>query len=337
MPIPLLFIGIGAAAGAIGVGKTIKAGVDQSEANKTNERADDIIKESKKKIEKCRKNCGTAIDNLGKCKIHILDESIKPFISEFEKLNHVELLESTGLNELQKMVLDQKNFTELKELQSMATSMIGGVTSGAMAGALTAFGAYGAAGALATASTGTAIASLSGAAATNATLAFFGGGSLAAGGLGMAGGTAVLGGLVAGPALAVLGIVVGAKASANLDTAYSNLSKAKEFREEMDIAATVCIGIRKRSAMFKRFLLSLNAIFEPLIYEMSQIIERSGTDFRNYSDDDKKVIAEAMSMAGAIKSILDTAILDDDGNLTSESDKIVEITRKKLEHEEVMA
>ena len=45
------------------------------------------------------------------------------------------------------------------------------------------------------ASTGTSIASLSGAAATNATLAFFGGGSLAAGGLGMAGGTAVLGGL----------------------------------------------------------------------------------------------------------------------------------------------
>ena len=46
-----------------------------------------------------------------------------------------------------------------------------------MTGALTAFEAYGAAGALATASTGTAIASLSGAAATNATLAFFGGAS----------------------------------------------------------------------------------------------------------------------------------------------------------------
>ena len=56
----------------------------------------------------------------------------------------------------------------------------------------------------AAASTGTAIATLSGAAATNATLAFFGGGSLAAGGLGMAGGTAVLGGLVAGPALCVI-------------------------------------------------------------------------------------------------------------------------------------
>lgn len=330
MPIPLLFIGIGAAAGAFGVGKSIKAGVDQKEANQTNERADDIVKDASKKIEICRKNCGTAIDNLGKRKIQILDESVKPFITEFEKLNHVELSDSKGLNELQKMVLDQKNFTELKELQSMATSMAGGLASGAVAGALTAFGAYGAAGALATASTGTAIASLSGAAATNATLAFFGGGSLAAGGLGMAGGTAVLGGLVAGPALAVLGVVVGAKASANLDKAYTNLSKAKEFKEEMDIASTLCIGIRKRTAMFNRFLLSLNSIFEPLIYEMTQIIAKRGTDFRDYSDNEKEVVAEAMAMAGAIKSILDTPILDDDGNLTPESGEMVETTRRKL-------
>lgn len=331
MPIPLLFIGIGAAAGVFGVGKSIKAGTDQKEANETNERADDIIKGASKKIETCRKNCGAAIDNLGKRKIQILDESVKPFISEFEKLNHVELSESKELNELQKMVLDQKNFTELKELQSMATSMAGGLASGVMAGAITAFGAYGAAGALATASTGTAIASLSGAAATNATLAFFGGGSLAAGGLGMAGGTAVLGGLVAGPALAVLGVVVGAKASANLDKAYSNLFKAKEFKEEMDAASSLCTAIRKRAAMFNRFLISLNSVFEPLIYEMTQIISKRGNDFRTFSDDEKKVVAEAMAMAGAIKSILDTPILDDEGNMTLKSDKIVEMTRKKLE------
>ena len=330
MPIPFLFIGAGALAGAIGVGKSIGAAVDQNEANETNERANDIIESASKKIETYRKNCGSAIDHLGKCKIQILDDSIKPFITEFEKLNHVELSESKGLNELQKMVLDQKNFTELKELQSMATSMAGGLASGAMAGAVTAFGAYSAAGVLASASTGTAIASLSGAAATNATLAFFGGGSLAAGGLGMAGGTAVLGGLVAGPALAVLGFVVGAKASANRDKAYSNLAKAKEFKEEMDTASVLCMGIRKRSSMFSRFLLSLNSIFEPLIYEMTQTIKNKGTDFRNFSDDEKKVVAEALAMAGAIKSILDTSILDDDGNLTPESEQIVEKKKKNL-------
>lgn len=331
MPIPLLFIGAAAVTGTIGVGKSIKAGIDQKEANRTNEYANSTVEEASKKIDTCRKNCGAAIDNLGKRKVQILDESIKPFIAEFEKLNHVELSESAGLNELQKMVLDQKNFGELKELQSMATSMAGGLASGAMAGAITAFGAYGAAGALATASTGTAIASLSGAAATNATLAFFGGGSIAAGGLGMAGGSAILGGLVAGPALAVLGVVLGAKASANRDKAYANLAKAEVFKEEMNVASSLCIGIRKRTTMFNRFLLTLDSVFEPLIYEMKQIISDKGTDFRAFSADERKVVAEAMALAGAIKAILDTPILDDEGNLTAESEKMVDLTRERIE------
>ena len=53
--------------------------------------------------------------------------------------------------------------------------------------------------AIGTASTGTAIGTLSGVAATNATLAWFGGGALASGGAGMLGGLSILGGVVAAP------------------------------------------------------------------------------------------------------------------------------------------
>jgi hypothetical protein len=62
---------------------------------------------------------------------------------------------------------------------------------------VTAVGAWGAAG------TGTAIIELSGAAATNATLAWFGGGSIASGGLGMGVGATVLS---AGGAAVAMGI-----------------------------------------------------------------------------------------------------------------------------------
>lgn len=331
MPIPFLLIATGVGTGLLGVGKSIKAGIDQKEANDMNSEAEYKIEHSKDKINTSRKNCGKALDVLGERKIEILNGCIQEFILEFEKLNHVELNESTGLNELQKLVIDKKSFSDLKELQGIATSMVGGLASGAMAGALTAFGAYGAAGAMATASTGTAIASLSGAAATNATLAFFGGGSLAAGGLGIAGGTAVLGGLVAGPALAVLGFVVGAKASRNLDKANANWAKAEEFEEEMNAATELCNGIRRRSAMFHRFLIRLQTVFEPLIYEMTRIIEKKGTDFRKFSEDERKCIASAMSLAGAIKAVLDTPILDDAGNLTQESGLVIETTQKKVE------
>ncbi len=331
MPIPFLFIAAGAASAVFGVGKGIKAGFDQKEASDTNQASEHKVEHAKEKVNESRENCGKAIDKLGERKVAVLDGSIKTFICEFEKLNHVELSESSGLNELQKLVIDKKSFSDLKELQGMASALAGGLASGVMAGALTAFGAYGAAGALATASTGTAIASLSGAAATNATLAFFGGGSLAAGGFGMAGGTAVLGGLVAGPALAVLGVVMGAKASKNLEEANANLAKAKEFEEEMKTAADLCNGIRRRSAMFNRFLIRLQTIFDPMVYKMSEIIDARGTDFRLFSDEEKKVVASAMSLAGAIKAVLDTPILDEAGNLTKESGMVIENTQKKIE------
>ncbi|WP_305421171.1 hypothetical protein [Photobacterium leiognathi] len=70
---------------------------------------------------------------------------------------------------------------------------------GGVLGGTAAVGAWGLVSVIGSASTGTAIATLSGAAATNATLAWFGGGALAAGGAGMSGGMMVLGGIVAAP------------------------------------------------------------------------------------------------------------------------------------------
>jgi CHASE3 domain sensor protein len=79
---------------------------------------------------------------------------------------------------------------------------------GAAVGGTAAFALFTGVAAFGTASTGAAIGGLTGAAATSATLAAIGGGSLAVGGLGVAGGTAILAGLVVGPA--VIGLAAGA-------------------------------------------------------------------------------------------------------------------------------
>ena len=201
MPLPLLFIGIAAATGGVGVGKTIKAGVDTYNANDINKKANQIVEESTNYLNNQRMACGDSLKQLGAEKVFILNNNMTSFLDTFTKIKNVDFRETEGLLELSKLKIEEKDFVELKQLVNFAVSIAGGGVAGTAGGALAAFGAYGAAQALACASTGTAIASLSGAAATNATLAFFGGGSLAAGGLGMAGGTAVLGGLVAGPAL----------------------------------------------------------------------------------------------------------------------------------------
>lgn len=99
---------------------------------------------------------------------------------------------------------------------------------GVGAGVSTALGAWAIVGSFGTASTGTAISALYGAAATNATLAFFGGGSLATGGGGILVGSTVLGGLVIIPALLLTGVFSHVAAS----------RKIKEIEEKMYEIAT---------------------------------------------------------------------------------------------------
>ena len=84
-------------------------------------------------------------------------------------------------------------------------SMAPGVAFGAAAGWLTSTAVAGAVGTFGTASTGAAISGLAGAAKASATLAWLGGGSLAAGGGGMVLGSLVGGALVLGPAIVVSG------------------------------------------------------------------------------------------------------------------------------------
>ena len=132
---------------------------------------------------------------------------------------------------------------------------------------------------LASASTGTAISALSGAAATNATLAWFGGGSLAAGGMGMTGGIAVLGGVVAGPVLAGGGVVLEAKARDILSNARENLAAAKVAAKEMNTAESICQGIFEVSSLFYNTIEGVSDRFEPILVNFENIIETNDNKY----------------------------------------------------------
>ena len=206
----------------------------------------------------------------------------------------------------------------------MATSVIKGLVGGAGAGALTAFGAYSATMTFAAASTGTAIACLSGVAATNATLAFLGGGAIAAGGGGMALGSTILGGAVAGPAIAILGVVMNASASKNLDNAYSNKYKAEEAVESLKVVKALCNGISKRSDMFISLISKLDDILIELTAQLEVIVNVRGTNYARYNEKEQGVVAMSISVAEAIKIVLGTPILTEDGKLTAESQSVHE-------------
>ena len=330
MPLPLLFIGIAATTGGLGIGKGVKAGIDNSKADSINKAAQSSVEEATDRLNNQREACGKALRVLGEQKMFVLNSSINDFLNAFTQIKNVDFTESEGLEELRKFHIDEKEFVELKKMVNFAANVAGGVAAGSAGGALTALGAWGAAQALASASTGTAIAALHGAAATNATLAFFGGGSLAAGGLGMAGGMAVLGGLVAGPALMVMGFVVDGAASKKLKEAMSHQEESKRITEELNTASMQCEAIRRRTYMFYNLLARMDARFLPMIYKMEDIIRTEGDDYRMYTPDSKKAIASCASIAVTIKSILDTPLLTDEGLLSGESETIISFVQQKL-------
>jgi hypothetical protein len=129
--------------------------------------------------------------------------------------------------------------TEVEKFQQEygTASSIG---AGVVTGSTMALGSWALVSTFGAASTGAAIAELSGVAATNATLAWFGGGSLAAGGAGMTGGAFVLGGLVAIPL-----VVVAAKGTHK---------KAKEVEEETEKVGEATIALQEQVGAMTKVL-----------------------------------------------------------------------------------
>lgn len=190
-----------------------------------------------------------------------------------------------------------------------------GLAGGAAAGAMTAFGAYSGTMALATAGTGTAISTLSGAAATNATLAWLGGGTLASGGLGVAGGAIMLNAMVAGPALAIMGWYMGNKAEKNLEDAKTNKALADKFAADAKVNITLVDNISQVALRLIELLSALRKNVRRQTNALANIVERTGTDYSQYSEEEKAITFKNVKLIQLLKAVIDTPILDKDGNL----------------------
>ena len=225
------------------------------------------------------------------------------------------LVFSTQINHMVKVIKQRKNsrselkdfeedFTveNLKEIEAMVQQSLEiekGIGSAAVGGGMAAFGAYGAVGALASASTGTAIAGLSGAAATNATLAWLGGGSLAAGGFGVAGGMVALGGIALGPALAIGGFMMASKGEKAKTEAYRYESKVDRAVEEMLTAKSVLKGIRTAAAEQAHVIRELVIRFEKV---------------KTSNADDDAAFNRMLKVGTNLVTVLRVPVLQEDGS-----------------------
>jgi len=326
MPLPLILAGAAIAAGGFGLKKGYDAKQDYNRANRINTRAQELYDEYSDKLERARSTTNATKEQLGELKFGAYENLVLPFVDIFQQIKNVDF-EAIELNEGTLSIKE----SDLKEVQQIALEMqdvvAGGIAS-LGAGGLAGMAAYGSVGTLATASTGTAIGSLSGVAATNATLAWLGGGSLASGGLGMAGGTAVLGGIVAGPVLAVGGMMLASKAEEAVENAKATMENAQLAAEEMQTAVVATKAIRTRFKEMIEVIESLSQVFREHLDKLFLLVNEN-TDYRTYSEEEKHLTYRTMQLAVSVKNLLTVSILLEDGSVNPESASAIQsVTRQ---------
>ncbi len=315
MALPFILAGAALLAGGIGVKKGIDAKEDFDRAERIGRRAKRNHEDAIESLESEREKTNQSFQDLGRLKVSIFSDQIKYLVDEIKKRKKAKS-KMTGFEQM----VEELNLPQMEKMVLGSLDIEKGLASGAASGALMGLGAYGSVGMLASASTGTAIASLSGAAATNATLAWLGGGSLAAGGFGMAGGMVVLGGLVAGPAIAITGFVMASKAE-------EALTKARDYESEVDQAIE---KINSMEIVLKG--LQANA------WEMSMTLTKLAKYFDECKPDvesnEQGAFERLLKCGSALKSVLDTPIMEKNGegvrNLDGKLKSIVKISSAGL-------
>ncbi len=324
MAVPIILGAIGIGSALYGAYKGATGAMDHRSANEINDDAKSIVETTQKRVESIRASAHGTLEDYGARKLRAFNGVIAEFIETFGKLKNVDAVHSPELDKLQLGDFSASTLQGLRDDYALLKSSGLGLGSGLGGGAALAFGAYNGTMLLATASTGTAISTLSGAAATNATLAWLGGGSLAAGGGGMALGTMILGGIVAGPALAIFGHIVGSKGEEALNNARSNLEQAQTFKKEGDVVCTTLESVQTVTKLANKVFSELSGRLRRSVGNLSSIISEHGYDYADYPKMAQEGVLRTVKFAQLLKAMIDTPILDEDGKLILSTEKRIE-------------
>lgn len=322
MPLPLIPLLLGGAAlfgAGVGVKKGFDAKADFDKAESVNSEARSVYDTAQKKLENVHARAQRACETLGKTKFNLMKNSLLPFQEAMSQIRAINFKDKHNIANLTASVGLERGLRELNSEALTMKNIVGGGVTALGSGGLAGLAAYGSVGFLGTASSGAAIGGLSGVAATNATLAWLGGGSLAAGGFGMAGGMMVLGGIVAAPILAVGGIMLASKAEEAKENAYSNLSSARMAAEQMETAATQTYGIQYRFDEINSVLSSLNSFFLPFLQTVKDMTAHECRDYEDLYEQEQYKLFKALSIAVLMKNIMDAPILTASGDTAPES------------------
>lgn len=327
MPLPFIIGGLAVVAGAAGIGTGIRGGMKMKDANDTMKSAQEKQEKAAARFEDYNQKATSAMDKLGERELGIL-VSFEHFSDLIERIQGRPEFKKYSRNGID---LPEYRAEELKKVSAGAGVLLGGI-SGAVAGTAGGFAAAGATTsavmALGVASTGTAISSLSGVAATNATLAALGGGALSAGGGGMALGSAVLGGATLGVGLLIGGIifnVTGSKLADKADEAYSQACKTDE---QVNKISWYLRQLRVAAEKYQKTLMEVERQYRKRLETLDYMITSYGkTDWKDFSKTEQKMTENLVLLVGLLYKMCQVKLVLQ----AEEKDKLNSINKEEVD------
>lgn len=278
-------------------------------------------------LEEAHSDAVAKLDELGRLEIEVMDNQIRRFVRAFERVKNVELIEldangTPARDDVPQLNLDDFDFGAV----DAGRALIAGGGSAAIVGAAS----WAAVTGLAAASTGTAISSLSGAAATNAALAWFGGGSIASGGLGMSAGAVVLGGIAAAPAILAGGFILDRKAAAEREGAHTAAAEAALQVETIRLEQRAAEAVGASAANLHTTLRRLQAVLLGEVAFTELLVARE-TDYRAYNAEERGRLMTTTNLVKLTKDVMDVPLFDEAGALSDESADVIAYAETALQ------
>ena len=317
MPLPLI-LGIGAGLAALaGLGAGFKGAMDMVDANDTLKEAKKRDEENRERHKEIDQQACESTDRLGVLEMNVLS-SFNEFSDLIEKIKNRPTFADIKIG----VDIPKYDQRELKQASIGASILVGGLT-GAALGTASGFAASGATTAavmaLGTASTGTAISSLSGAAAINATLAALGGGSLAAGGGGIALGTAVLSGATFGIGLLVGGLVFSLVGSNVTDKANEAYNQMLENEKVINAVCAFLTDLKEEADRYYNDIDMAYTIYKDRLRFLKYIVRSQASsdgtvDWRQLRELDKVVVNNVVMLVGLLYHMCKVPLVKEDAS-----------------------
>jgi len=310
----------------------VQAYEDRKKAKSAKEEADSLLEELNRENERRRLESNQILEDFGRTRLEALKTTVGVFLGYIELLGHN--YKEKEYDILSKIDIKPEQIKELESIEMNASNALGTLAASGSLAAAALTGVPSAVtwgvGAFATASTGTAISSLSGAAATNATLAWLGGGSIAAGGGGMAAGATVLAGITYASmgvlALASAGLISSAYYSKKYTEATKYLESVKEYHSKLRLGWELMNGINQRAKELKALTLELQDRIENTLLYLEPLVY----DFQNDDDYYLQTFQNSAIMVKAMSELSQIPIMDDKGNLNKDTNLIISKTQRIL-------